>query len=323
MKFIPEKGSSTIRGTTSIFIFDKLCKDDSFKKFEITSKRITVSICPNVAAIQTLQFQKSESNLKGNACMIKHNDKWKLFFVWDAKFVNGGFIIGYMYTGKHLSNRELISLCLSRKSGDFYWVNLCQNQFPNTILPQLRFPIKAHDGQYFGNHSPSQIYLPIPVSKEPMIKSMQKVQPIKIGRMKSHLNNEMTNQLEFYHDYLKNTSYGLNSKPYHKTNHRRGSNKCYKIFQTKKEVTIPFLTIFQPKSYDTPYQEFLNKSEFYVVVPYAKPKIYMDDHPFCTVEYAFINSTKINMLQGLHENQYNAVLNKIQNRNVPSINQLL
>ena len=310
LKSVKERGGSTIRGTTRVFIHDTHYKDVSFQILQITSKRISTFSYPDVVAIQTLQFQKTGSNLKGHTCMIKQGNAWKLFFVWDASFANEGLIFGYMYTGKHISNTDIITLRLSERSEYFYWVNLCQNQFPNTVLPQLKFAIKILDGLYFGSHTPSHIFLPKPIFQVQSIESLQEVKAIKVGQYQLH--NERRNKIEFYHDYFNTTSYSFNSEHLRRISHHGRADKNCKMFQTKNSVTLPYLTIFQPTSYDIPYQEFLEKSELYIVVPYVQPKLYIDDHPFCIVDYALIDSTKTNMLQGLHENQYNAVLDKIQ-----------
>ena len=75
------KRNALIRGKTSIFIMDKKGSDVSIREIQIASQQISAMDFPNLIAIQTTQFQNITKSLIGHSCMIKHENKWKLFFV--------------------------------------------------------------------------------------------------------------------------------------------------------------------------------------------------------------------------------------------------
>ena len=101
-----------VRGTTYLFLPDDISTDVSFKKVQLSSVRIPTTKYPTLSAIQTLQYQRTQRNMRGHACMINHHGKWKLFFVWNSSLIHLGSIIGYMYDGHQLESKNAITLSL-------------------------------------------------------------------------------------------------------------------------------------------------------------------------------------------------------------------
>ena len=312
LKLLDKTYNSLVRGTTNIFISDGVAFKNSFKRIKISSKRIATATYPNVAGIQTLQFQQATRSLRGHSCMIHENKTWKLFFVWDASMVYYGYIFGYMYTGKLICVNDLITLPISTHSGDFYWVNLYEDNFPRNILPQLKFSVKIINDYYFGNHSPSTIELPVPDTKRIMNPSDRYVEPFK------NVSNERSCHIKYLEDFcyydvsLENTSYHMNSDMLQRKKHGQGKNRCCTIFQTKNLLNLPYLTIFQATNYNIPYKEYLEASDFLVAVPYSQSGNKLDKHPFCSVDYALIDSKNTNILHNLERKEYNKQLDRIK-----------
>ena len=157
-----EENTDVVRGTTYLLLLDDLSIDVSFKKVQLSSVRISTTKYTTLSAIQTLQFQKTQKNMRGHACMINHNGKWKLFFVWNSSLIHHGHIIGYMYDGHRFESKNSVNLTLSKKDKDFYWVRLNENQFPSNIFLGLKYPVIQEKGFYYGNHTPTMITLPKP-----------------------------------------------------------------------------------------------------------------------------------------------------------------
>ena len=99
-----------VRGTTSIFLPNEQFTNACFKRISISSQKISSSKFPNLFAIQTLQFQKTKTKLRGHSCMINHHGTWKLFFLWDTTLINNGIIFGYMYNGGKIKT-QISLLC--------------------------------------------------------------------------------------------------------------------------------------------------------------------------------------------------------------------
>ena len=72
------------------------------------------------------------------------------------------------------------------------------------------------------------------------------------------------------------------------------------------------MTIFQPDNYGLPYQDYLNSREFLVAVPYTQTTKILNDHPFCTIDYALVKCSDINKLQNLDVTAYNLLLDQIK-----------
>ena len=316
-----EKENNLIRGTTNIFIKEGNCIQQSFKKIQITSKRISSFTFPNVVAIQSLQFQMTTKKLRGHSCMVHKDNTWKLFFVWDYSTVNEGYIIGYEYTGKILCEKDIISFNLSLLSGMFYWVNLSQYQFSKDILPFLEFPVIILEGNYFGNHTPSRIQLPFP-SPEYLIQLKGKYdQPLTILSSQTSVYNEVLDEFGYYDITLKHPSYYMNPDIYQKRKRASGKNKFPKIFDIYKNVTLPYLTIFLPNNYVVPYQDYLKSSQFLISVPFAQSQKPLKNHPFCTIDYALVKNEDICKLHNKDVKEYNDILEKSKYSNLLCINQ--
>ena len=162
-----------------------------------------------MAAIQTLQFQMTAKKLRGHSCMVYKDNKWKLFFVWDSSTANEGYIIGYEYTGELLSDKNITTLSLPLLSGEFYWVNLWENEFQSNILPMLTNPVKHSHGLYFGNHTPSRIQLPFPDSEALLHLKTRCDRPLMIDPITTSLYNEVLDEFGYYDIAMKDLSYNM------------------------------------------------------------------------------------------------------------------
>ena len=157
-----EEKTDVVQGTTYLFLLDDNPTDVSFNKIQLSSVRISANKYPTLSAIQTLQFQRTQRNIRGHACMINRQGKWKLFFVWNSSLIHVGSIIGYMYNGHQIESKDVMILSIPAKDKNFYWVNLNEFQFAQNVLLDLKYPVIEENGFYYGNHTPSMITLPDP-----------------------------------------------------------------------------------------------------------------------------------------------------------------
>ena len=237
------------------------------------------------------------------------------FFVWKLS-TNENQMVGYIYTGNCFCDRNFVSYSLPRPDKSFCWVNLCQDQFPTGILHDLMYPVSIGDNFYYGDHTPSRIQLPHPN------KSLKFLNCENYTKQK-HLPNSNDNTLhdrktnEAFENVSNTTSTTHISKRTHlnpvryRSNGNKMKKRC-KIFQTNNLQEAPYMTIFLPETYVVPYKEFLNSSVLYIPTPYMNSNHTIENHPFCTVEFALIHYTNVKYLQGLDQNEYNSFLNNIQ-----------
>ena len=93
-----------------------------------------------------------------------------------------------------------------------------------------------------------------------------------------------------------------NENPTVKNRKQRNKNKFLNVFKTKENVSLPYLTVFQPPTYTVPYKEYLDSSTFCIVVPYQNRKKPIENHPFLIGDHALIHPSNINALQGFIKN---------------------
>ena len=303
--------TKTVRGTTSIFIVTSGSTCASFKKLEITSEKISISKYPNLAAIQTLQFQKPSWRLRGHTCMVDQGGIWKLFFIHHSSIMHHVQMYGYMYNADVVSSKDLIPISVSGVDKKFYWVNLLEKTFPANSLPELKYPVLIANGNYYGNHTPSHIKLP-KFDTEYHQNLAMKQEQIDVEKFKGEQEKETKNINNNNNVYSKTPWNGMKSlQSLYKPTQRGNKRKTISIFRTKKNDGIRYLTIFQPASYDILYNKFLDSSILYISVPYYNCGNNIDNHPFRIVNYALIHYSNVNALQQLKEEEYNKTLDRL------------
>ena len=305
--------NETIKGTTYIFLTTSNSSNLSFQKRMISSERIAITKYPDLAAIQTQQFQKTAANLKGHACMVYRDGIWKLFFVYDSSTIYHGYISVYKYKHYIDNKNDLISITISGNDKEFYWVNLREENFPKNSLRNLQFPVVVSNGCYYGNHTPSKIQLPKfdmnvrqQLEIQTNISELPKTQSTSMGKNKEEEN--------LTHEVAINNSWNVAGKPQSVIRKRKRGGKergIIPIFRTKHTDGINFLTIFQPDNYEVPYKKFLESSMLYVAVPYKLAGKNIDNHPFQIVQYALVHYSHIHELQESQEDEYNKKLKRI------------
>ena len=303
---------NTVRGTTSIFVQDKTSTEPSFRELLITSARISVAKHPDLVAVQTLQFQKTSKDLRGHTCMVFQNNTWKLFFVWSASMIHCGYVIGYIYTGNPISPDDITSLSLSKKDKYFCWVNLFKGWFQQRHFKEFTFSVKVIDGYYFGDHTPSQMYLPLPNLQLMSYQKKYSQNAFKIMIKEKGIRTEGLNNLGYDVSSMIGSPDTMIVESSRNKTKRGGGKKLCQIFRTNTTLTLPYMTIFLPSNYEVPYKQFLESSELILAIPYAESARIIENHPFCTVDYALIHQSNVNRLNGLKHHQYNQVLDVVK-----------
>ena len=307
---ITQKKAGSVKGTTFIFTFDSKSNNVSFKKFRISSEKISISKYPNVVAIQTLQFQKTSWKLSGHACMVNQKGIWKLFFVHDSSTFHNGQILGYMYNGDIVASKDLISYSISKENNKFYWVNLLPEKFSANSLPDLKYPISIGNGCYYGNHTPSRIQLPSCNSEyQQNLVMAQKI--VNVGKSKTQTSTTTTEKTNSNNVYVNTQLNNIKRAKSRLKPHKHGGRTTIPIFRTKKTDGIHYLTIFQPDNYDVDYKKFLDSSTLYIAAPYNDKGMNIANHPFRKMHYALIHYSNVQILQELTKKEYNDTLDRV------------
>ena len=280
-----EKSDSNISGTTFYFVRQcKLIETYIYKKQKDCSERIIHS--SNIIAIQTLQFQRRKRYLKGSTLMVSNSndDSYKLFFVSSYVEHYNGIMYGYFFNGVNPTMSPLVKLCLNNVMDKkrIYWVNIVNfgDYFHSVNI--IDHDASIVNDYVVGKNCPTSICLP------------------------PHQPN-----VEFNYQF-RNYEEAPTSK---QSSNNRRSSRTRKLFQTDYNLNTKYLTIFITKSYEVPYQSWVDENDFTIFVPYFKSEKKIKNSVFQTIKYGVIFRDELPLLHNTHFIHFNSRLEALEKGN--------